>query len=164
MSEPSDKDRNDLRSRIIGLGERSHKKSYYPELMKKLKELERFRAILDQSNDCFFMLSFPEGRLIESGITGRDIFFQQADEGLGKSLVDLVVPAHRRLIEEFFAAAGRSEKDELTVEVDLVTRKSEEIPFEINGHAFNLYAVEIMDLVLVKASRQVNAANAGYRG
>lgn len=131
MSEPSDNDRNSLRSRIIGLGERSHKKSYYPELMKKLKELERFRAILDQSNDCFFMLSFPEGRLIESGITGRDIFFQQADEGLGKSLVDLVVPAHRRLIEEFFAAAGRSEKDELTVEVDLVTRKSEEIPFEI---------------------------------
>jgi len=131
MSEPSDNDRDNLRSRIIGLGERSHKKSYYPELMKKLKELERFRAILDQSNDCFFMLSFPEGRLIESGITGRDIFFQQADEGLGKSLVDLVVPAQRRPIEDFFAAAGRSEKDELTVEVDLITRKNEEIPFEI---------------------------------
>mgnify|MGYP001182385009 CR=1 FL=1 len=131
MSEPSDNDRNDLRSRIIGLGERSHKKSYYPELMKKLKELERFRAILDQSNDCFFMLSFPEGRLIESGITGRDMFFQQTEEGIGKSFIDLIVPAHRRPVEDFFAAAGRSEKDELTVEVDLVTRKSEEIPFEI---------------------------------
>ncbi len=131
MSEPSDKDRNSLRSKIIGLGERSHKKSYYPELMKKLKELERFRAILDQSNDCFFMLSFPEGRLIESGITGRNMFFQQADEGTGKSFIDLVVPAQRRQIEDFFAAAGRSEKDELTVEVDLVTGKSEEIPFEI---------------------------------
>ncbi len=131
MSEPSDNDRNSLRSRIIGLGERSHKKSYYPELMKKLKELERFRAILDQSNDCFFMLSFPEGRLIESGITGRNMFFQQADEGIGKSFIDLVVPSQRRTIEDFFAAASRSEKDELTVEVDLVARKSEEIPFEI---------------------------------
>ncbi len=131
MSEPSDNDRNSLRSRIIGLGERSHKKSYYPELMKKLKELERFRAILDQSNDCFFMLSFPEGRLIESGITGRNMFFQQADEGIGKSFVDLIEPTHRRSIEDFFAAAGRSEKDELTVEVDLITRKGEEIPFEI---------------------------------
>ena len=44
-----------LRDKIIGLGESSIQKSYYPELQKRLSELERFRALLDQSNDPIFL-------------------------------------------------------------------------------------------------------------
>jgi len=37
MSEPSDQDRsNQLRQKIIGLGEKSMSKSYYPELRRRL--------------------------------------------------------------------------------------------------------------------------------
>jgi signal transduction histidine kinase/CheY-like chemotaxis protein len=36
-----DQQREDLRQRIIGLGEQSLKKSYYPELQKQIRELER---------------------------------------------------------------------------------------------------------------------------
>ena len=42
--------------KIIGLGERSLRKTYYPELMQKLNELERFRALIDESNDCIFLI------------------------------------------------------------------------------------------------------------
>jgi PAS domain S-box-containing protein len=48
-----------LRSKIIGLGEKSIQKSYYPELQRRLAELERFRALLDQSTDCFFLIRLP---------------------------------------------------------------------------------------------------------
>lgn len=37
-----------LREKILGLGETSFRKSYYPELRVRLLELERFRFILDQ--------------------------------------------------------------------------------------------------------------------
>jgi signal transduction histidine kinase/ActR/RegA family two-component response regulator len=41
MKKPSDTDREHLRNSIIGLGERSIRKSYYPELQKKITELEK---------------------------------------------------------------------------------------------------------------------------
>ena len=41
MKTPSDTDREHLRNSIIGLGERSIRKSYYPELQKKISELEK---------------------------------------------------------------------------------------------------------------------------
>ena len=58
MKEPSDDTASwhAEREKIIGLGERSLRKTYYPELMQKLNELERFRALIDQSNDCIFLI------------------------------------------------------------------------------------------------------------
>ncbi|MHC1701764.1 MAG: EAL domain-containing protein [Humidesulfovibrio sp.] len=52
---PSDKGGNDLRDRLIGLGERSIAKSYYPELKRRLEDLERFRAVVDHANDAIFV-------------------------------------------------------------------------------------------------------------
>jgi hypothetical protein len=46
MKKPSDIEENweSQREKIIGLGERSLRKTYYPELQQKLDQLERFRA------------------------------------------------------------------------------------------------------------------------
>jgi len=54
---PSDQDESasDLRDRLIGLGERSIAKSYYPELKQRLEDLERFRAVVDHANDAIFV-------------------------------------------------------------------------------------------------------------
>lgn len=67
MQTPSDpsSDWDILRAKIIGLGERSIRKSYYPELEQRLMELERFRALLDQSNDLIFLVNIPSGRFID---------------------------------------------------------------------------------------------------
>ena len=55
---PNDSDEiwRDQREKIIGLGEQSVRKTYYPELQQKLDQLERFRALLDQSHDLIFLL------------------------------------------------------------------------------------------------------------
>ncbi|OEF95621.1 sensor histidine kinase [Desulfuribacillus alkaliarsenatis] len=49
-----------LREKLIGLGEVSIQKSYYPELQRRLKELEKFKAILNQSNDLIFFMKVPD--------------------------------------------------------------------------------------------------------
>ncbi len=48
-----------LREKLIGLGEQSMRKSYYPELQQRLAELERFKSLLDQSNDAIFLVQLP---------------------------------------------------------------------------------------------------------
>lgn len=67
MKKPSDAPEtwNIQREKIIGLGERSLRKTYYPELQQKLDELERFRALLDQSNDCIFLLHVPSCTFVD---------------------------------------------------------------------------------------------------
>ncbi len=47
-SEKTREEQLQLREKILGLGETSFRKSYYPELRIRLLELERFRFILDQ--------------------------------------------------------------------------------------------------------------------
>lgn len=67
MKKPSDAEENweSQREKIIGLGERSLRKTYYPELQQRLDELERFKALLDQSNDCIFLLHVPSCSFVD---------------------------------------------------------------------------------------------------
>jgi len=54
-----------LQKKLAGFGEFSLRKTYYPELQQKLDELERFKALLDQSNDCIFLIQFPARALVD---------------------------------------------------------------------------------------------------
>ena len=65
MKRPFDTKTNTLRDRLIGLGERSVRKSYYPELRDRLAELERFRALLDQSLDAVFLVELAGGKVAD---------------------------------------------------------------------------------------------------
>ncbi|MGB9937432.1 MAG: sensor histidine kinase [Methanobacterium sp.] len=56
---------NSLREKIIGLGERSVHKSYYPELQQQMKELKRFRTLLDHTNDAIFLLDIYSGMIVD---------------------------------------------------------------------------------------------------
>jgi len=58
-------DYEELREQLIGLGERSLRKSYYPALQEKTDDLKRFRALLDESRDLIFLLQIPAGRIID---------------------------------------------------------------------------------------------------
>lgn len=54
-----------LQKKLAGFGEFSLRKTYYPELQHKLDELERFKALVDQSNDCIFLIHFPDRALFD---------------------------------------------------------------------------------------------------
>jgi signal transduction histidine kinase len=57
-------DSNELRNKIIGLGENSFKKSYYPELKIKIDELELFYQVFEKTNDVVVVFE-PATRKIE---------------------------------------------------------------------------------------------------
>ena len=54
-----------LRDRIIGLGETSVHKSYYPELQERMEELERFRALLDEATDLIMVIRIADFRCVD---------------------------------------------------------------------------------------------------
>lgn len=83
-------DYDDLRDKIIGLGESSIQKSYYPELQKRLGELERFRALLDQSNDPIFLLKIPSGHFTDVNKSASELFGYSNSKMLQMSIEQLV--------------------------------------------------------------------------
>ena len=79
-----------LRNRIIGLGERSIHKSYYPELQNRLSELERFRSMLDQSSDIIFLVNHPDFTIFD--VTSQTLVHigWSPEELIGSSFWDIL--------------------------------------------------------------------------
>ena len=55
-----------VREKLIGLGEHSIRKNYYPELQKRIGELETFRNLLDKVSDGILMIQLPAGRIVDA--------------------------------------------------------------------------------------------------
>ena len=58
-----------LREKIIGLGERSVRKSYYPELQHQYAELRRFRQLLDQSSELILFFDVVRLYIVDANDT-----------------------------------------------------------------------------------------------
>jgi PAS domain S-box-containing protein len=55
-----------LLEQLIGLGDRSFRKNYYPQLQDRLEQLERFRALLDRIGDIILLADLSSLRLIDA--------------------------------------------------------------------------------------------------
>ncbi|MCB9654588.1 MAG: PAS domain-containing protein [Deltaproteobacteria bacterium] len=62
-----------LLRQIIGLGERSIRKNYYPQLQQRLIELERFRNLLDQTYDAIFVCRIPGFAIVDVNRAGCEL-------------------------------------------------------------------------------------------
>jgi two-component system, sensor histidine kinase PdtaS len=126
-----------LRDRIIGLGERSFRKSYYPELQRKLADLERFRALLDESNDAIFMINVADGRLLD--ISGSVCRYLGLDRTalLEKTIYELVDDETAARIGRLFA--GRDECRSFTTTMHVANNRA--IPFEFTIKIVSMYGV-----------------------
>jgi PAS fold. len=83
---------NSLRDRLIGLGERSMAKSYYPELRRKLDELERFRAVVDHANDAIFVFLTDDWSVADVNETALLMLGLNRAEVLGVHIARLFPP------------------------------------------------------------------------
>ena len=67
-------------TRLLGFGEHSVSKSYYPELRRRLEELERFRSLLDQTGDAIFLVDVATGRIADAaGAAGAMLRQERGD-------------------------------------------------------------------------------------
>ena len=93
MPKPSEPDTVDdweaQRDQIIGLGERSFRKSYYPELRRNLAQLERFRALLDFAGEMVLLVTLPDGALIDANTAVADALGQPVETLIGCRLHQL---------------------------------------------------------------------------
>jgi PAS domain S-box-containing protein len=120
-------DGEDLREKIIGLGERSFRKSYYPELRKKLADLERFKTLLDQSNDAIFLMETPSGRFTDVTKSAcRQIGYLE-EECLSMTMYDLI-PDHSNELDRLLSG----KIDSMVIDTSLIKGSGEIVPYEVN--------------------------------
>ena len=66
---PQDKHPGDwqsLRQKIIGLGEKSIRKSYYPELRQRLTDFENFYALMNHVSDAILLFDVDTHRITDA--------------------------------------------------------------------------------------------------
>jgi len=109
MAKPSDHPRSvedwqRLRAKVLGLGRQSFRKSYYPELQRRLQELERFQALLDVSNEAFFIVEIPSGRIVDANISAQHQTGLEKEALLASRLSDIFPRETWKRLESFFAS------------------------------------------------------------
>ncbi len=101
MNQYSDKnDKSDLRNQIMGLGATSQKKSYYPELMRRISELERFRDLIHETSDAIFVLNLKADRITDLNKSALSLLGITKDEVISKSALSLLGTDLRKIIDE----------------------------------------------------------------
>ena len=90
MPKPSDLDDWEARKdRIIGLGERSFRKSYYPQLRHNLDRLERFHTLLDHTSDFVVLVSLPEGVITDANAALGQLLGESTESLVGRPFASL---------------------------------------------------------------------------
>ncbi|MCX8027363.1 MAG: PAS domain S-box protein [Thermodesulfovibrionales bacterium] len=79
-----------LREKIIGLGETSMKKSYYPDLQKRLEELNRFRALINAVSDILIIIKVDDLKILDVNDATCDFFNIKYNQMTKKTLNDLI--------------------------------------------------------------------------
>jgi two-component system, sensor histidine kinase PdtaS len=70
----SGEDRSSLRNKIIGLGETSFRKSYFPQLQTQLQRLEQFRMLFDHTQEGIFLVDGSNGAVVDVNKAGAQFF------------------------------------------------------------------------------------------
>jgi PAS domain S-box-containing protein len=120
-----------LRRRIIGLGEHSIHKSYYPELQSRLAELERFRALLDQTNDAIFLIDARTGLLVDANESAWVQLGYERDDLMDTPFCSLIAPTKRAWFLYFFSAGKNRSRRQQVATAGLLSADGTEIPAEI---------------------------------
>ncbi|HBN07212.1 MAG TPA: hypothetical protein DD435_00715 [Cyanobacteria bacterium UBA8530] len=131
MKEPSEKERELLREKILGLGERSLRKTYFAESQRRLRELTRFKNLLDHSNDIIFLVELPSSRLVDLNLSSSRLGFSP-EELLKLTLKDLLIPSGYKKVHHFFLQASPGkEKNQKKISSKLKSKEGKEIPVEM---------------------------------
>lgn len=142
MAKPSDRDesRESVRDRLIGLGERSFRKSYYPQLQNRLDQLERFRRLLDCTTDAILLVELPTERVVDANLAACRQSGYPREELLALRLGEVfdLGPLPWPPLENPQAAANRAETvlrcsdgGAVPVEIDLSTERVGETSYAI---------------------------------
>lgn len=104
MTKRADNGDESARDRLIGLGRRSISKSYYPELRRRVEELELFRSLLDQIQDAIFIVDVASGMVLDVAGATQERFGCDAEQLKGRPFADLLPDYVGRYVREMFGS------------------------------------------------------------
>jgi PAS domain S-box-containing protein len=134
MRSDHDDDWDSIREKIIGLGEQSIRKSYYPQLQQRLSELERFRALLDETNDVIFLSEVPSCRFADFNNSACEQLGYSPQEMLKMSVEDFIAPDEIQKMKDLIGKLIEEKhlKNRKTIETVLLRQDNSLITVEIN--------------------------------
>ncbi|PKQ15593.1 MAG: hypothetical protein CVT67_08700 [Actinobacteria bacterium HGW-Actinobacteria-7] len=97
---------DELRARVIGLGENSAQKSYYPELVEQMAEQERFRALLDEVPDLILVVSVTDGSVADANDAAARVLGVPKGDLAGRDIHEVLPEALLRSIDPLLAGEG----------------------------------------------------------
>ncbi|MYL82231.1 PAS domain S-box protein [Desulfovibrio aerotolerans] len=160
---------DDRRTRLLGFGEHSVSKSYYPELRRRLEELERFRSLLDQTGDAIFLVDVGSGRITDAAGAAGAMLRLGSHELVGRFFEDFLpvdaVCQLRGLFSGDFAA-GRIETALALPGAVAGTRLPVEMTFRLaQGGDGPIAVIVARDVIERKKSEEaLRRAEERYRG
>lgn len=136
-NDSSDDDSNNwdsIREKIIGLGEQSIRKSYYPELQERLSELERFRALLDETKEAIFLSEVPSTKFADFNDSACQQLGYSPQEMLEMSIEDVVTPLEQDEMKLIISnlIAGKYLQNRETVETVFKRSDNSQIDVEMS--------------------------------
>ncbi len=149
----------ELREKIIGLGEQSRPKSFYPEFRERLSALERFRALLDQANDAIVVTDVVGGRVTDANQATCLMLGCAREELIGRPVSELSGAIAERIREHL---PGK-------VVSTLCARSGRQVPVEgavaFMGLGITQYAVAVVRDVSERqrAAEELRDSEARYR-
>ncbi|WP_414470490.1 PAS domain-containing protein [Methanobacterium sp. ACI-7] len=147
---------NSLREKIIGLGECSIHKSYYPELQEQMKELKRFRTLLDHTKDAIFLIDTSSGLVVDINSSVLNQLGYAREEALQMHLEYFIsgnTDQIKNILENLKINKNSLNKQNITTSI--LKNNGEKFPVEIN-----ISAVEFDDeLYAVMVARDITERN-----
>lgn len=104
MTGRADNGGDSARDRLIGLGRRSISKSYYPELRRRVEELELFRSLLDQIQDAIFIVDVASGMVLDVAGATQERFGCDAEHLKSRPFAELLPDYVGRYVREMFGS------------------------------------------------------------
>ncbi|MGK7397191.1 MAG: PAS domain-containing sensor histidine kinase [Candidatus Cyclobacteriaceae bacterium M3_2C_046] len=170
MKKPYKKNTNfsEIREKIIGLGEKSTRKSYYVELQEKLKQLEGFKRMVNGASDSIFIIRLDNYQIIDMNESARGLVQQESEVITFESVLTCFEEKVRKNITAFLSASDqereifipRAKMMSLSGQPVWVNLKIHKDFYEQEEHAV-LFVRDITDQI--KASKKLNDVNDRFK-
>lgn len=128
------KDWTELRNSIMGFGvEHSSHKMYYPELQKKLSELNRFKLLFDNISDLIIQVDLDKDLIIETNKSVKKQLDFDTVELVNLPIYRIMSQSIYKRIKTFSLTHQSFDKTELIIG-ELISKSEKSIPYELSYH------------------------------
>ncbi len=122
---------NTLMEKLSGLGEQILGKNFFPELRKRLQDLETFRCLLNFSNDAIFLVDPDSGRIEKVNETACRLLGRDRKELYEMPFAELAAEQGNEEFHAFLPGVAYCEAGEQSLSVLLLGRDGNKIPVEM---------------------------------